>query len=96
VADDSSANRFLRKVKTKRQKQYQEFAIKNLDKIEELLMQHRPGIAEEMRDQIEAFLLEAIQQKECSLKIPKGFDPALLSLLFNNMSLWLGNTKASL
>jgi len=83
VADkeESSARRFLKKNKTKRQEQYQEYAVKNLEKIEELLMQHRPGIAEEMKDHIEDFLLSSIQQKECTFNVPAGFDPALLSVL---------------
>ena len=93
---DSSAKQFLGKGKAKRGKKYQEFATKNLEKVEELLMQHRPGIAEEMKEDIKNFLLAALQQKECSFSIPAGFEPALLSHLLTNMALWIGNTQAAL
>lgn len=93
---DSSAKKFLGKGKAKRSKKYQEYATKNLEKVEDLLMQHRPGIAEEMKEDIKEFLLSALQQKECSLDVPAGFDPALLSHLLTNMALWIGNTQAGL
>jgi hypothetical protein len=48
---------------------------------------------DELAPQIEKFLEEVISGSQANLSIPENVEPGLVSLLMNNMALWLGNTQ---
>jgi len=94
--NNQAVNKFLKKKKLKKEKKLLSYADTNLEKINELLNQHRPDDAEELQQTISKFMNSMLQGEACSLKFPAHMGAGLASLLLNNMSYWLGNTQETL
>jgi hypothetical protein len=90
---NSSAKKVLNKIKKDRRGKFQNYAETNKKDIARLLEQHNSTSAADLQADIDMFLAKALNKEECYLLFPAGFDPGLLSLLLNNLSLWLGNMK---
>lgn len=93
---NTTAKKFLKKTKSKKEIKYQDYAITNLHNINQLIKTHRTNDAEKLQQDICEFLNSIIQGKPCNLEFPAHIGPGLASLLLNNMSFWLGNTQETL
>lgn len=90
---NQALNKFLKKKKIKKNKKLSSFADINLLNIDELLDKYKPDKAEELKEIVRKFLNAVLQGDPCNLEWPAHMGPGLTSLLFNNMSYWLGNTQ---
>jgi|GEM_PF-4884051 len=88
----TAAKQFLKKNKLKKHQEYSDYTKHNMASIQSLLENNHPEHHKLILDRISAFLNSSLTGKPSSLELPI-MDPGLLSLILQNMAMYLGNTQ---
>ena len=86
------ARKFLNNAKHKQLQKYEEYSSQNLAHIEDLLNTHPDK--KTLGPEITKFLEDVLAgDANAVISFPAKTPPGLISLLLNNMALWIGNTQ---